>query len=68
MTDLTDAIAFRVVFSVFVLLWLIVLALLPSTCGCTVQVGTPNVTVKCIEIVADGHVVTEECNGDAGHD
>jgi hypothetical protein len=68
MTDLTDGVTFRVVFSFIVLLWVFALALLPSTCGCTVQVGAPNVTVKCVEIVANGHVMTEECTGDAGHD
>ncbi len=59
---------FRVVFSLLMLAWVFVLALLPFACGCTVQVGAPNVTVKCVEIVANGHVMTEECEGDAGHD
>ncbi len=68
MTDLTDAMTFRVIFSIVVLLWVLMLALLPATCGCTIQVGTPNVTVKCVEIVANGRVMTEECEGDAGHD
>lgn len=66
MTDLTDGVTFRIVFSIVVLLWVLMLALLPATCGCTVQVAAPVVTVKCVEIVANGHVMTEECSGDAG--
>ena len=59
---------FRVVFSFIVLAWVFALVFLPATCGCTLQVGSPDVTVKCVEIVANGHVMTEECTGGAGHD
>lgn len=48
---------------------LLIVLVVILTSDCTVQVGQPNVTVRCVEIVSsNGAIAVHECIVDAGID